>query len=66
MKDHNSFFKHFAELSDAEDTEVAKGIWAEINGRNLRENIDPTKTRASLVLNKGNDHRITDVQLRKL
>jgi type I pantothenate kinase len=66
FKDPNSFFKHFADLSDDEATEVAKGIWAEINGRNLRENIDPTKTRASLVMNKGSDHRITDVQLRKL
>ena len=66
FKDPNSFFKHFADLSDSEATEVAMGIWSEINGRNLRENIDPTKTRASLVMNKGSDHRITDVQLRKL
>ena len=66
FQDPQSFFKHFAALSDDEATEVAKGIWSEINGRNLQENIEPTKTRASLVMNKGRDHRVTDVQLRKL
>ena len=66
FQDPQSFFKHFAELSDDEATDVARGIWAEINGRNLSENIAPTKSRASLVINKGANHRVTDVQLRKL
>lgn len=66
FQDPQSFFRHFAELTDDQATEVAKGIWAEINGLNLRENIAPTKSRASLVINKGPDHRVTDVQLRKL
>lgn len=66
FQDPQSFFRHFAELSDDEATEVARGIWAEINGRNLSENIAPTKSRASLVINKGANHRVTDVQLRKL
>ena len=66
FQDPQSFFRHFAELSDDEATEVARGIWSQINGLNLRENIEPTKTRASLVINKGPDHRVTDVALRKL
>ena len=66
FQDPQSFFRHFAELSDDEATEVARGIWAEINGRNLSDNIAPTKSRASLVINKGANHRVTDVQLRKL
>jgi len=66
FQDPQSFFKHFAELDDDEATEVACGIWAEINGRNLSDNIAPTKSRASLVINKGANHRVTDVQLRKL
>ncbi|MBU6227160.1 MAG: type I pantothenate kinase [Acidobacteria bacterium] len=66
FKDPQSFFRHFAELTDDEATEVARGIWAEINGRNLSDNIAPTKSRASLVINKGANHRVTDVQLRKL
>lgn len=66
FQDPQSFFRHFADLSDVEATEVARGIWSQINGLNLRENIEPTKTRASLVINKGPDHRVTDVALRKL
>ena len=66
FQDPQSFFRHFAELSDDEATEVARGIWAEINGRNLSDNIAPTKSRASLVINKAANHRVTDVQLRKL
>ena len=66
FQDPQSFFRHFADLTDVDATQVAKGIWAEINGLNLRENIDPTKTRASLVINKGPNHRVTNVALRKL
>lgn len=66
FQDPDSFFRHFAALSEAEAIETARGIWREINGRNLRENIEPTRGRASLVLHKGPDHRISHVHLRKL
>ena len=62
----DSFFRHYADLSNDEAVEVAKFIWREINGKNLRENIAPTKSRAALVLRKGADHRVTDVLLRRL
>ncbi len=62
----DSYFSHFAELSDEEADRTARGIWATINGRNLSENIAPTKQRASLVLHKAGDHRVTQVDLRKL
>jgi type I pantothenate kinase len=62
----DSFFQHYAALSHEEAVETARFIWREINGRNLRENIEPTRDRASLVLRKGADHRVTDVKLRRL
>jgi type I pantothenate kinase len=62
----DSYFRHFADLTDDEAETTARGIWARINGRNLRENIAPTKERASLVLHKAGDHRVTQVDLRKL
>ncbi len=61
-----SFFNNYASLSDAEAEAMARGIWKEINGKNLRENIAPTRSRASLVMQKGADHRVTEVHLRKL
>ena len=62
----DSFFQHYAHLSRDEAVEMARFIWHEINGRNLRENIAPTKGRASLLLHKGADHRVTNVALRRL
>ena len=66
FQDPDSFFTHYAHLSREEAEATARFIWREINGKNLRENIDPTKTRASLLLRKGADHRVTDVALRRL
>jgi type I pantothenate kinase len=66
FQDPNSFFRHYAELSDAEARATAETIWREINGRNLRENILPTRERASLILRKAADHRVTKVRLHKL
>jgi type I pantothenate kinase len=66
FRNPDSYFRHFAGLSDEDAESTARGIWAAINGRNLRENIAPTKERASLVLHKAGDHRVTQVDLRKL
>jgi type I pantothenate kinase len=62
----DSYFSHFSGLSDEEAEATALHIWATINGRNLRENIAPTRERASLILRKERDHRISQVSLRKL
>ena len=62
----DSFFKHFAQLTDDEAVQVAHGIWHEINGKNLSDNIAPTRARASLVMQKDANHRVTEVHLRKL
>jgi type I pantothenate kinase len=62
----DSFFRHYAALDEHEAVEIARGIWHGINGKNLKDNIEPTKSRASLLLRKGADHRVTDVSLRRL
>jgi type I pantothenate kinase len=66
FQDPNSFFRHYADLSHDEAIDVAKLIWREINGKNLRENIAPTRSRAALLVLKGPDHRVTEVSLRRL
>lgn len=66
FRDPNSFFQNYAHLTDKEAEETARTIWREINGKNLVENIEPTKSRASLLVQKGHDHRVTDVHLRRL
>ncbi len=66
FQEPDSFFRHYADLSHDEAVDTAKFIWREINGKNLRENIAPTKARAALLLRKGPDHRVTEVSLRRL
>ena len=66
FQDPNSFFKHFADLTQDQAVELAHEIWAGINGKNLKENIQPTRARASLVIQKGADHKVSAVHLRKL
>jgi type I pantothenate kinase len=62
----DSFFAHYADLNDEESVEMARSIWQRINGVNLSENIMPTRNRASLIVRKGQDHRVAEVRLRRL
>jgi type I pantothenate kinase len=62
--DETSFFRHFAALGDDDAVAMARGIWTSINGRNLAENILPTRARADLILEKGPDHAVRQVLLR--
>ena len=63
--DPNSYFKHYAQLSEQESIQTATDIWNNINGLNLRENILPTRERANLILTKGANHVVEWVKLRK-
>jgi type I pantothenate kinase len=64
--DIHSYFHRYAALTDAEARETAEHLWREINYVNLKENIEPTRERAHLILQKGSDHDVASVSLRKL
>jgi type I pantothenate kinase len=66
FRDPRSYFRKYADIDDAEAESIARAIWRRINLVNLRENILPTRPRASLRLTKGASHRIEEVALRKL
>jgi type I pantothenate kinase len=66
FRNPESYFHRYASLSEAEAMEKARSIWREINGPNLRDNIQPTRERAQLVLHKGPDHWVEEVRLRRL
>lgn len=66
FRDPLSYFHRYSQVTDAEAQEIARTIWSRINLQNLRENILPTRQRASLILRKGEDHSIESVALRKL
>lgn len=66
FRDPQSYFRRYAEISEEEALETAIGLWTRINLANLRENIQPTRLRADLVLRKSTNHAIEQVMLRKL
>ena len=66
FQDPSSYFHCYADLTDNEAETVAAEIWRDINEPNLVENILPTRERAHLILEKGPDHSVKHVRLRKL
>ncbi len=66
FRDPRSYFHRYASLDDEEATATARRIWREINGVNLLENIMPTRERARLLLEKGPDHAVRRVRLRRI
>ncbi len=61
-----SYFRRYAALSDTEARVTALHIWRTINEPNLVANVLPTRARATLVLTKGADHKVSNIRLRKL
>lgn len=66
FQDPKSYFRKYATVSEEDAKKAALALWREINLVNLHENILPTRQRASLILEKGADHQIKSVALRKL
>ena len=66
FRDPKSYFSKYAHLSNEEADAFATRVWEQINGTNLRDNILPTRERAHLILEKGEDHRVERVRLRRL
>jgi type I pantothenate kinase len=61
-----SFFHRYATISEESALAIAEGLWANINLKNLKKNILPTRPRADLILQKGENHFIEKVALRRL
>ena len=64
--DPASYFHRYASLDDEAAVARAKQIWDDINEPNLLENVLPTRSRATLVLGKDADHRVSRVRLRQI
>ena len=64
--DPRSYFHRFAEMEEVEALDIARNVWNAINLVNLRENIEPTRERAQLILEKGPAHLVQKIRLRKM
>ncbi|KUI96958.1 type I pantothenate kinase [Vibrio sp. MEBiC08052] len=65
FKRPGSYFSHYTKLSESEASSIARNIWQAINGKNLQENILPTRERAQLILRKGINHTVEEILLRQ-
>jgi type I pantothenate kinase len=66
FRDPQSYFHRFSRLTEAEAAAAARDIWRTINGVNLRENIQPTRERARLILEKDSEHQVRRIRLRRI
>jgi type I pantothenate kinase len=66
FKNPSSYFHRYAALDKEEAIATAVQIWESINAVNLVENVLPTRARARLILEKGEDHSVKSVKLRRL
>ena len=66
FRDPASYFHRYAEMPLEDALTRAKEIWQDINLPNLIENIISTRSRATLVLQKGVGHRVESILLRKI
>src|SRR4030095_11469903 len=66
FRDPLSYFHRYVSLTLDQAVDTARTIWRTINLVNLRENVMPTRERAYLILEKGRDHAVRRVKLRKL
>ena len=66
FQDKLSYFHKYASLSEEEAIGTARQIWREINLPNLVNNIGPTRERAHLILEKGANHAVENVRMRRV
>lgn len=60
-----SYFNKYSELNEEQARQRAHEIWTNVNLPNLIENVQPTRTRATVILRKGSDHTMESVYVRK-
>lgn len=66
FQDPLSYFHRYTAVSEEEALDYARNTWRTINEPNLRQNIAPTRGRATLQLHKGPAHKVERLSLRKL
>ncbi len=65
FQDSSGFFHRYKDLDREAAIAFARNVWRSINLANLRENILPTRERATLILSKRADHTLGEVRLRR-
>jgi type I pantothenate kinase len=65
VQDESSFFRMFAGMERQDAVAIAHEVWTHVNLVNLREHIAPARDRADVVFEKGPDHAVRRIRLRR-
>ncbi len=65
QQDPSNFYHQFTKMPKNEVMGIARKTWAEVNQVNLHQYIEPTKTRAEIILHKTDNHHIDKIYLKK-
>lgn len=63
--DPSSFYRSFVAMTPDEVEAIALSTWRGINLVNLRDHILPTRDLADVVVRKGPDHQVVDIEVRE-
>lgn len=64
-KDETNYYHQFTKLPYHEVENLARDTWAKVNRVNLHQYIEPTKSRAEIILHKTDNHHIDKIFLKK-
>lgn len=65
FQDPEAHFHRYAHLTAEQAADVAHTFWTTVNLPNLQENIIHTRNRADVIIDKGSDHSVRRISLRK-
>jgi type I pantothenate kinase len=66
FRNPRSFFHRYADMADEEAKALATDIWERVNLVNLVQNVAPTRERAQVVMQKGPNHHVQEIWLRRV
>ncbi|MQW23160.1 MULTISPECIES: type I pantothenate kinase [unclassified Lactococcus] len=64
-KDETNYYHQFTKLPYHEVENLARDTWVKVNRVNLHQYIEPTKSRAEIILHKTDNHHIDKIFLKK-
>ena len=64
-KDPNNYYHRFTQMPFNQVLAIAQDTWKNINLANLEKYIEPTRSRADIILHKGQNHEIDEIYLKK-
>ena len=65
QKDTTNYYHRFTKLTKQEALGIAKHTWESINLVNLKHYIEPSRSRADIILHKSLNHKIDEIYLKK-